>query len=71
MSWSGNNKVGSGSQEITQSVQNRKVASDLISAVRPRPRPRSTLTTEEAGTQVVWSLDIDLGNNPIGALHGH
>ena len=65
MSWAGNDKVGTGSQEITQSVLNRKVASDLKFGGQAPAKAALTLTTTEAGTKVVWSLDIDLGNNPI------
>ena len=70
MSWAGNDKVGSGSQEITQSVTNRKVASDLHFGGQGPSKAALTLTTTDAGTKVVWSLDIDLGNNPIARYVG-
>jgi hypothetical protein len=70
MSWSGNDKVGTGSQEITQSVLNRKVASDLKFGAQAPAKAALTLTTTDAGTKVVWSLDIDLGNNPIARYVG-
>jgi hypothetical protein len=70
MSWAGNDKVGTGSQEITQSVPNRKVASDLKFGAQAPAKAALTLTTTDAGTKVVWSLDIDLGNNPIARYVG-
>ncbi len=70
MSWAGNDKVGSGSQEITQSVLNRKVASDLKFGGQGPAKAALTLTTTGAGTNVVWALDIDLGNNPIARYVG-
>jgi hypothetical protein len=70
MSWAGNDKVGTGSQEITQSFLNRKVASDLHFGSQAPAKAALTLTTTDAGTKVVWSLDIDLGNNPIARYVG-
>jgi hypothetical protein len=70
MSWAGNKKVGSGSQVITQSIANRKVASDLDFGAQGPAKAALTLTTTEHGTQVVWSLDVDLGNNPIARYMG-
>jgi hypothetical protein len=70
MSWAGNDKVGTGSQEITQSITNRKVASDLKFGSQAPAKAALTLTTTDAGTKVVWSLDIDLGNNPIARYVG-
>jgi hypothetical protein len=70
MEWSGNAKVGSGSQQITESITNRKVASDLHFAERGPAKAALTLTTTEQGTKVVWSLDVDLGNNPIARYMG-
>jgi hypothetical protein len=70
MSWAGNEKVGSGSQEITQSILNRKVTSELHFGKQGPSKAALTLTTTDAGTKVVWSLDIDLGNNPIARYVG-
>lgn len=70
MSWAGNDKVGTGSQEITQSIINRKVASDLHFGSQAPAKAALTLTTTDAGTKVVWSLDLDLGNNPIARYVG-
>jgi hypothetical protein len=70
MSWSGNSKVGTGSQEITGSIPNRKVSSALEFGSGGPAKAALTLTTQDHGTQVVWSLDIDLGNNPIGRYVG-
>jgi len=70
MTWAGNDKVGTGSQEITQSISNRKVASDLQFGAQGPAKAALTLTTTEQGTKVLWSLDIDLGNNPIARYVG-
>jgi uncharacterized protein YndB with AHSA1/START domain len=70
MSWAGNDKVGTGSQTITQSVPNRKVASELKFGGQGPSKAALTLTTTEAGTKVVWSLEIELGNNPIARYVG-
>ncbi|MBS0376292.1 MAG: SRPBCC family protein [Proteobacteria bacterium] len=70
MSWAGNSKVGTGSQEITGSIANRKVSSALEFGGGGLAKAAITLTTREHGTEVVWSLDIDLGNNPIGRYVG-
>jgi len=71
MSWAGNDKVGTGHQEITQSILNRKVASDLQFGSQGPAKAALTLTTTDGGgTKVVWSLDIDLGNNPIARYVG-
>ncbi|HUO80286.1 MAG TPA: SRPBCC family protein [Steroidobacteraceae bacterium] len=70
MSWTGNDKVGTGSQEITQSVPNRKVASDVRFGGQAPAKAALTLTTTDAGTKVVWSLEINLGNNPIARYVG-
>ena len=70
MSWVGNKSVGSGSEVITQSIANRKVAVDLDFGDQGRAKAALTLTTIEHGTKVVWSVDIDVGNNPIGRYMG-
>ncbi|MBS0395127.1 MAG: SRPBCC family protein [Proteobacteria bacterium] len=70
MTWAGNDKVGTGSQEIVQSVAGRKVASDLQFGSQGPAKAALLLTTTEHGTQVVWSLDIDLGNNPVARYVG-
>ncbi len=70
LSWSGNKDVGTGRQAITESVPNRKVASNLEFGGGGPAKAALTLTTTAAGTQVVWTLDIDLGMNPIGRYMG-
>ena len=70
MAWAGNKKVGTGSQEITQSILNRKVASELHFSDQGPAKASLTLTTTEHGTKVVWTLDIDIGNNPIARYVG-
>ena len=70
MSWAGNKQVGSGSQLITESISNRKVASELEFGAQGPAKGALTLTTTEHGTKVVWSLDVALGNNPIARYMG-
>lgn len=70
MSWSGNDKVGSGTEVITQSVWNRKIAVDLEFGGQGGGKAALTLTTQDHGTQVLWSVDVNVGNNPIGRYMG-
>jgi hypothetical protein len=70
MSWSGNDKVGSGTEVITQSVWNRKIAVDLDFVGQGGCKAALTLTTQDHGTQVLWSVDVNVGNNPIGRYMG-
>jgi hypothetical protein len=70
MSWAGNKKVGSGTQVITETFFNRKVSSDLQFGDQGPAKASLTLTTTEHGTKVVWTLDVDVGNNPIGRYMG-
>ena len=68
--WSGNDKVGSGTQLITASTADRSVASDLDFGGMGVAKSLLTLTAEGAATRVTWTLDIDMGANPIGHYIG-
>ncbi len=70
MAWSGNSKVGKGSQVITDSVQDQRVRTDLDFGEMGTARAEWQLSTEGAGTKVRWTLDSDVGNNPIGRYMG-
>jgi effector-binding domain-containing protein len=68
--WSGNAKVGSGTQLITDSTPDRAVASDLDFGGMGVAKSLLTLTPEAAATRVTWTLDLDMGANPIGHYVG-
>jgi effector-binding domain-containing protein len=68
--WSGNDKVGSGTQLITASIADRSVASDLDFGNMGIAKSVISLTPDGAATGVTWSLDIDMGANPIGHYVG-
>jgi effector-binding domain-containing protein len=83
--WSGNDKVGSGTQLITASVPNRSVASDIDfgkmgvakSTILLNPQgannqganPQGS-NSEGSSTEVTWILDVDMGASPIGHYFG-
>jgi effector-binding domain-containing protein len=68
--WSGNAKVGSGTQLITASVADQFVDSDLDFGGTGVAKSRITLTPDGAATRATWTLDIDMGANPIGRYVG-
>jgi effector-binding domain-containing protein len=68
--WSGNDKVGSGTQLITASTANRSVASDLDFGKMGVAKSNLVLDPQADGTRVTWTLDIDMGASPIGHYFG-
>ena len=72
LSWVGDpNKLGSGSQTITASEPYEKVAGDVDFGQGGGPAKQLyTLTAEGSGTKVSWSMDVDLGMNPIARYLG-
>jgi hypothetical protein len=68
--WSGNDKVGSGSQTITASVPNQSVDSDLDFGSMGVAKSKMTLTQAGNSTQVAWTLTMDMGKNPISHYFG-
>jgi len=68
--WSGNDKVGSGTQLITASTLDSSVASDLDFGGMGAAKSLITLTPEGTMTKATWSLDIDMGANPVGHYFG-
>ena len=70
MSWAGNKQVGSGSQMITESVADRSVASDLPFGGEGPAKAALALDAAGAATRVLWSLDMDVGNNPVSRYVG-
>jgi Polyketide cyclase / dehydrase and lipid transport/GyrI-like small molecule binding domain len=68
--WSGNDKVGSGTQLITASTPDQAVASDLDFNNMGAAKSLMTLAPDGSMTRVTWTLDIDMGANPIGHYFG-
>jgi effector-binding domain-containing protein len=68
--WSGNDKVRSGTQLITDSIPDRSVASDLDFGSMGVAKSLLSLTPDGPATRVAWTLDIDMGANPIGHYIG-
>lgn len=68
-SWEGKADVGMGSSTITASTPDQRV--DLLLEFEDKTANYAfVLTTAGAGTKVTWSLEADMGNNPIGRLMG-
>lgn len=69
MQWSGNRAVGSGSQEILESVPNQKivVALDFGGSAA---QATYTLAPEGAGTRVQWRFQARHGYNPFNRWMG-
>jgi effector-binding domain-containing protein len=68
--WSGNDKVGSGSQLITAAVPDQFVDSDLDFGKMGVAKSRMILAGLDGRTTVTWSLDTDMGASPIGRYFG-
>ena len=68
--WKGNDKVGSGTQVITASMPDRSVASDLDFGDMGAAKSLMTLTPDGKATRVTWTVDVDMGANPIGHYIG-
>jgi hypothetical protein len=68
--WSGNDKVGSGTQIITASTPDKSVESNVDFGGMGAAKSTFTLSAEGASTQVTWSLDSDMGKGPVGHYFG-
>ena len=68
--WKGNDKVGSGTQLITASTPDQAVASDLDFGEMGVAKSVVTLTPEGGKTRATWTVDVDMGANPIGHYIG-
>jgi uncharacterized protein YndB with AHSA1/START domain len=70
MEWtSEDERVGSGSQEITVSVPNERVETALDFGGMGGTATLA-LAPVGAGTEVTWGLDSDMGMNPVGRFMG-
>lgn len=63
-SWQGNSAVGTGTQTIRESVPYERVATDLVFGDGPADA-QFLLQPEGKGTRVTWTLDMELGANPV------
>jgi effector-binding domain-containing protein len=68
--WKGNDKVGSGTQVITASTADKSVASDLDFGDMGTAKSLMTLSPDGNMTRVTWTVDVDMGANPIGHYIG-
>jgi effector-binding domain-containing protein len=68
--WKGNDKVGSGTQLITASSADQSVASDLDFGDMGAAKSLVTLTPDGNMTRATWTVDVDMGANPIGHYVG-
>ncbi|HEY2464281.1 MAG TPA: SRPBCC family protein [Steroidobacteraceae bacterium] len=68
--WKGNDKVGSGTQLITASTADQSVASDLDFGDMGAAKSLMTLTPDGNMTRTTWTVDVDMGANPIGHYFG-
>ncbi len=71
MSWASEvDTVGSGRQEIVESVENERVETALDFGGMGAARAWFILEPAGNGTNLTWGLDADMGNNPIGRWMG-
>jgi effector-binding domain-containing protein/uncharacterized protein YndB with AHSA1/START domain len=71
MSWSGNAEVGSGSQEILESVPHRRIRLRLTFGDFPGDFAATyMLAAEGSGTRVTWGFDADYGSSVFGRYFG-
>lgn len=68
--WTGNDKVGSGTQVITASTPNESVASDLDFGKMGVAKAALLLAPAGSSTRVTWTLVIDMGASPISHYFG-
>lgn len=62
--------VGTGRQEIVESVPDARVASALDFGGSGTALAWFDLEPEEDGTRITWGLNADMGNNPVGRWMG-
>lgn len=71
LSWASDNKqVGTGTQEITESVQDQVVRTALDFGSMGTAAASFTLQPEGSGTRVTWGFQSDLGLNPLSRWMG-
>ena len=71
LDWRSDHKqVGSGTQVITESTPDSRVASDLDFGERGRATATFVLEPAGTGTLIAWNLETDLGLNPLARWTG-
>jgi polyketide cyclase/dehydrase/lipid transport protein len=70
MAWNGNSKVGKGSQIITESIADQRVRADLDFGEIGTAKAEWLLSEAGAGCKLLWTLDMDVGSNPLGRYMG-
>ena len=71
MTWvSENGQVGTGVQEITESVPDERVVSQVAFGGMAPAGAYFDLEPEGEGTLVTWTIEMDMGMNPIGRWMG-
>lgn len=71
MEWTSDHpNVGTGRQEIVETVENRSVRTALDFGDMGTAQAWWQLEPEGTGTRVVWGLDADMGSGPIGRWFG-
>lgn len=71
MAWQSDHpEVGSGSQEYTLLTPNERVETKLDFGEQGGGTATLDIKAVEGGSLVTWSMDTDMGNNPIGRYFG-
>lgn len=70
MHWAGNSKVGSGDEMITESIPDKRVNVDINFGEMGSSKASWQLNSDGSSTTVLWTLDANLGNSPIGRYMG-
>ena len=63
-------EMGSGSQQIVESVENEKLATELDFGEMGTAQAFFLLSPEGGNTRVTWGFDTDLGMNPMSRWFG-
>ncbi len=69
LAWVGNSSVGSGSQEIIESVPHSRIVNALDFG-NSQAKAAFELTPEGNGTRVTWTMDSEHGYNPVNRWFG-
>ena len=71
MNWQSDEpNVGNGAQEIVASIENERVETALDFGEMGVAKAEFILVPQGDATVVTWSLDTDMGNNPVGRYMG-
>lgn len=63
-------KEGKGSQTVTALVPDRSVTMQIDLGAMGQPTQQFDLTPEGSGTRVTWSMQADMGVNPVARVFG-